>query len=87
MEKLTDEQFEAHRTMMLRKRSRGPENLQYLTDQYWNEITNQLYVFDRVDAEVKDFKSLQKIDLLTFFKVRYTKHGVMFEIRDEFYKN
>ena len=70
MTKISDEEFEMAKELLILKKSQVPNNLRQMTEKYWLEIANRTLHFDRTEDEIKEVRSLKKADLLTFHKVR-----------------
>lgn len=70
IEKLTDEEFETHKTTLATRKLEKPKQLAKLTSKFWSEISSRYYNFERVEMEVKYLSTLKKEDVLNFYKVR-----------------
>ncbi|XP_065207037.1 insulin-degrading enzyme [Planococcus citri] len=68
IEKMTDEEFETHKTTLATRKLEKPKQLAKLTNKFWGEISSRYYNFDRVEMEVKYLSTLKKDDVLNFYK-------------------
>lgn len=66
---MTSEEFERHKEALAAQRLEKPKKLSVLSARFWSEITLQQYHFDRANIEVAHLRTLQKKDILNFFKV------------------
>jgi insulysin len=66
---MTSEEFERHKEALAAQRLEKPKKLSVLSARFWSEITSQQYNFDRANIEVAHLRTLQKKDILDFFKV------------------
>jgi len=64
---LSVEQFQKHCNVLISKKTEKPKQLQTQTDWFWQEISSQLYQFDRVEREVEVLKTISLQELLEFF--------------------
>ncbi|XP_021926557.1 insulin-degrading enzyme isoform X2 [Zootermopsis nevadensis] len=65
---MTSEEFERHKEALAAQRLEKPKKLSVLSARFWSEITLQQYHFDRANIEVAHLRTLQKKDILNFFK-------------------
>jgi hypothetical protein len=66
---MTPEEFERHKEALAAQRLEKPKKLSVLSARFWSEITAQQYNFDRANIEVAHLNTLQKKDVMDFFKV------------------
>ncbi|XP_076374865.1 insulin degrading metalloproteinase isoform X2 [Megalopta genalis] len=65
---MSDEEFNRHKESLAVKRLEKPKLLNTLTNIFYNEISSQQYHFDRVNIEVAYLKTIEKADILKFYK-------------------
>ncbi|XP_039761918.1 insulin-degrading enzyme [Pararge aegeria] len=68
LEKMTEEEFLKHRAALAAQKLERPKRLSGKASQLWNEITAQVYNFDRPRVEVDELNTVTKQDLIEFFK-------------------
>lgn len=64
------EEFERHKGALAAQRLEKPMQLSAQTNLYWGEMTTQQYHFDRANVEVAHLRTLNKADVIQFYKVR-----------------
>ena len=69
LEKLPEEDFVRHREALASRRLERPKKLSHLTANWWAEITTNQYNFDRDALEVDHLRTLNKPDVIEFYKV------------------
>ncbi|XP_049883205.1 insulin-degrading enzyme [Pectinophora gossypiella] len=70
LEKMTEEEFLKHRAALAAQKLEKPKRLASKASQLWNEITAQVYNFDRAKVEVEQLNTITKEELMQF----YMKH-------------
>ncbi|XP_078036268.1 insulin degrading metalloproteinase isoform X2 [Augochlora pura] len=65
---MSDEEFNRHKESLAVKCLEKPKLLNTLTNIFYNEISSQQYHFDRVNIEVAHLRTIEKADVLEFYK-------------------
>ncbi|GLV31928.1 Insulin degrading metalloproteinase [Carabus blaptoides fortunei] len=65
---MSDEEFTRHKDALAARRLEKPKRLGGLTSQFWAEITSQQYHFDRANIEVGYLHTINKEDIVNFYK-------------------
>lgn len=65
--KLTEDEFKNYANSIAAELLEADKTLGQETNRYWREISNEYYVFDRAQREVKELLTLTQQDLLAFF--------------------
>uniref|UniRef100_A0A2A4K9R5 Insulin-degrading enzyme n=1 Tax=Heliothis virescens TaxID=7102 RepID=A0A2A4K9R5_HELVI len=68
LENMSDEEFLKHRAALAAQRLEKPKRMSSRAAQIWNEITAQVYNFDRPRVEVEELNTLTKEELIEFYK-------------------
>ncbi|XP_045505756.1 insulin-degrading enzyme [Colias croceus] len=68
LEKMSEEEFLKHRSALAAQRLERPKRLAGKASQLWSEITSQMYNFDRARLEVEELNTVNKEELIEFFK-------------------
>ncbi|KAK0597364.1 hypothetical protein LWI29_024553 [Acer saccharum] len=68
LEGLDDESFENYRSGLMAKLLEKDPSLLYETNRFWNQITDKRYMFDQSQKEAEDLKSLNKSDIINWYK-------------------
>lgn len=68
---MTNTEFEAHKEILRLKRSEK-QSMDDVAKEYWSEISNRYYNFDREEMDLKLLHSthIKRRDVLNFFKVK-----------------
>lgn len=66
---MTEEEFLRHKEALAAQRLEKPKQLATQTSIFWSEINSQQYHFDRAEVEVAYLRTLEKIDIINFYKV------------------
>ncbi|KAF5744448.1 nardilysin-like isoform X1 [Tripterygium wilfordii] len=74
LETLDDESFESYRGGLMAKLLEKDPSLQDETNRFWNQIIDKRYMFDSSMREAEELKSIQKIDVINWYKM-YFKHS------------
>jgi len=67
LESLTEEQFEEFQTSLISEKLEKDKTLGQETSRYWNEISNERYVFDRAQREAEAIAELTQGELIEFY--------------------
>lgn len=67
---MTDEEFEAQKTSLKDTNLMMPKDYIEKSSIFWEEIKNRLYLFDRLEKQVEELKTITKADVLALYEVR-----------------
>ncbi|XP_064466057.1 insulin-degrading enzyme-like isoform X2 [Ornithodoros turicata] len=68
LEEMSDKEFESNKSALAVRRLERPKKLAQLAAKYWMEIISQQYNFDREAIETAHLETIQKEDVIKFFK-------------------
>ncbi|XP_015116960.1 insulin-degrading enzyme isoform X2 [Diachasma alloeum] len=65
---MSEEEFNRHKTSLAAQRLEKPKMMSTLSAVFWSEISNQQYNFDRANIEVGYLMTINKEQIISFFK-------------------
>ncbi|XVE58917.1 hypothetical protein DITRI_Ditri05aG0001400 [Diplodiscus trichospermus] len=71
---LDDESFESYRSGLTVKLLEKDPSLSYETNRFWNQITDNRYIFDLSKREAEELKGIQKEDIMEWYR-RYLQQA------------
>ncbi|KAF2140293.1 uncharacterized protein K452DRAFT_230558 [Aplosporella prunicola CBS 121167] len=75
LEKMSDDEFEAHKKSVINRRLEKLKNLLQETTRLWTHVMSECFDFDLVDADVAHIEPLTKSDLIAFFHHFISPHS------------
>lgn len=66
---MSDDEFNRHKASLATQRLEKPKMMATLSSVFWSEIYTQQYNFDRANIEVAYLMTINKDQVLQFFKV------------------
>ncbi|MCL7024740.1 hypothetical protein MKW94_013598 [Papaver nudicaule] len=68
LEELDDESFENYKSGLIAKKLEKEPSLQYETNTLWGQVVDKRYMFDMMEKEVEELKTIKKSDVIDWYK-------------------